>query len=53
MINLSWWESFIVNAVISLLTLFATKITNPIELAALQSAIVFLQKLASGNVATT
>ena len=53
MVKLSWWEEFIVNAAISLLTLLSTKITNTVELAALQSAISFLQKLVGGNVATT
>jgi hypothetical protein len=52
MITLSWWEQFIVGAAVSLLTLLQTKITNQVELAAIQSAITFLQKLLSGTVST-
>jgi hypothetical protein len=51
MIVLSWWETFVVQAVVSLLGVLATKITNPAELAALQAAIAFLQKLLSSGVA--
>ena len=51
MVNLSWWEQFIIGAAISLLTLLASKITNPAELAALQAALAFLQKLLTGTVA--
>jgi hypothetical protein len=50
MITLSWWEQFIIGAAVSLLTLLQTKITNPTELAAIQAAITFLQKLLSGTV---
>ena len=50
MINLSWWEQFIIGASISLLTLLASKIKNPTELAALQAALAFLQKLLTGTV---
>jgi hypothetical protein len=50
MITLSWWEDFIVNAGISLLQMLSTKVKNEVELAGLQSAIAFLQKLAAGNV---
>ena len=53
MIQLSWWEQFVVNMAISLLTLLSTKITNTVELAALQAAISFLQKLVGGNVSQT
>lgn len=52
MITLSWWEQFIVGAAVSLLTLLQTKITNPTELAAIQAAIAFLQKLNDGLVKT-
>ena len=51
MIVLSWWETFLVQAVVSLLGVLNTKITNPAELAALQAAIAFLQKLLSNGVA--
>lgn len=50
MIKLSWWEEFIVTAAISLLTMLQSKITNQVELAGLQAAIGFLQKLLGGNV---
>jgi hypothetical protein len=50
--NLSWWETFIVQAAVSLLTMLESKLTNPTEIAALQAAITFLQKLLSGTVAT-
>ena len=52
MITLSWGEKFIVGAAVHLLTLLQTKITNPIELAAIQAAIAFLQKLNDGLVKT-
>ena len=52
MITLSWWGQFIVGAAVSLLTLLQTKITNPTELAAIQAAIAFLQKLNDGLVKT-
>jgi len=45
MVSLSWWEQFIIGAAVSFLTVLASKITNPVELAALQAAIAFLQKL--------
>ena len=51
--QLSWWEEFIVTAGISFLSTIAAKIKNPTELAALQAALAFLQKLAAGNVSTT
>jgi hypothetical protein len=50
MIKLSWWEEFIIGAAISFLTVLSGKITNPTELAALQAALVFLNKLMTGNV---
>lgn len=50
MIQLSWWESFIIAAAVSFLTVLQSRIKNPVELAGLQSAIEFLQKLLSGNV---
>jgi hypothetical protein len=51
MLQLSWWEQFIVGAAVSLLTLLASKLTNATEVAALQAAIAFLQKLLGGQVA--
>jgi len=51
MIKLSWWEEFIVTAALSFLTVLTSKVTNPTELAGLQAAIAFLQKLLSGTVA--
>jgi type IV secretory pathway VirB2 component (pilin) len=53
MITLSWWEQFILGAAVSFLSLIAQKIKNPTELAALQSALAFLQKLLAGDVAHT
>jgi hypothetical protein len=50
MIKLSRWEKSIIGAAIGLLTVLAGKITNPTELAALQAALVFLNKLTTGNV---
>lgn len=49
MIQLSWWETFIVTAAISLLTTLETKISNTAELAALQAAVAFLQRLLSSG----
>jgi hypothetical protein len=50
MLTLSWWESFLIGMVLSFLTALAPKLTNPVELAALQSAITFLQSLLGGTV---
>ena len=50
MVKLSFWEEFIIQAGVSLLNALAMKITDPVELAGLQAAIAFLQKLLSGNV---
>ena len=51
MIKLSWWEEFIIGAAASFLTVLQQKITNQTELAALQAALTFLQKLMAGTVA--
>lgn len=51
MLQLSWWEQFIVGAALSFLTIIASKLTNATEQAALQAAIQFLQKLLAGQVA--
>jgi hypothetical protein len=53
MITLSWWEEFIVGAAVSLLSLLASRIKNPTELAALKAALEFLQKLLAGGVQHT
>jgi len=53
MVNLSWWEQFIIGAAVSFLTVLGSKITNPVELAALQAASAVLQKLLGGQVAMT
>ena len=50
MIKLSWWEEFIIGAAVSFLTMLISKITNPIEQAGLQSALMFLQRLMNGQV---
>ena len=47
----SWWEEFILGAAVSFLGVLQSRITNPTELAALEAAIAFLQKLLSGTVA--
>jgi hypothetical protein len=51
MITLSWWEQFIINAAISLLSVLASKLTNQTEIDALNDAITFLQSLLRGVVA--
>ena len=50
-IALNAWEQVLVGASISLLTLLESKLTNTVEVAALKSAISFLQTLLDGNVA--
>lgn len=50
MISLSWWEQFIIGAAVSFLTVLEAKITNQTELAALQAAVSFLQRLLGGSV---
>lgn len=51
MITLSFWEQFLIGSAISLLTFLESKVKNAAELAALQAAVQFLQKLLGGNVA--
>jgi hypothetical protein len=51
MVTLSFWEQFIVGAALSFLEVLATQVKNTTEIAALQAAIGFLQKLLAGNVA--
>ena len=53
MIKISWWEEFILGAAVSFLTVLLPKITNPMELAALQAAIAFLQRLLGEQVSLT
>ena len=53
MIKLSWWEEFIIGAGVSFLTVLKGKITNEVELAGLEAALTFLQKLMSGEVQTS
>jgi hypothetical protein len=53
MLTLSFFESFAVNIVISLLTLLESKLTNTTEIAALQAAIQFLQTLLTGGISVT
>lgn len=53
MIALSWWEQFIIAAGISFLTLLTSKVTNQTELAALQAALSFLNRLLAGQVSVT
>lgn len=50
MVTLSWWEQYLIVSAISLLTFLESKIKNPTELAALQAAVAFLQKLVGGKV---
>ena len=50
MITLSWWETFLMQAAISLLTMLESKITNTVELAGLKAALEFLQDLLSGKI---
>ena len=53
MLKLSWWEEFIIGGAISFLTVLQAKVTNQAELAAIQAAIAFLNRLMAGNVSTT
>ena len=50
MVKLSWWEQFIVGAAVSFLSVLQGQVTNPTELAAIQAAQTFLQKLLAGQV---
>lgn len=53
MLKLSFWEQFILQAAVSFLSVLASTVTNQTELAALQAALQFLQKLLAGQVSTT
>ena len=53
MFKLSIWEQFIVGAALSFLEALATQVTNQTELAAIQAAITFLQRLLGGQVTTS
>lgn len=52
MVKLSTWEELVITMGISFLTLLRSKIKNTVELAALDSAVEFLQKLVAGTVPT-
>lgn len=49
MVQLSWWETYLITSAIGLLTFLESKVKNPTELAALKATVAFLQKLLSGN----
>ena len=49
-IKLSFWEEFIISAALSFLTALQSKLTNTVELAAIEASIEFLQDLLSGTV---
>jgi hypothetical protein len=51
MVQLSWWEQFIVAAAISLLTMLQSKLTNELQIDGLKAAVTFLQELLAGTVA--
>jgi hypothetical protein len=53
MLKLSFWEQFIVQAAVSLLTVLASTVKNETELAGLQAGLAFLQKLLAGQVSAT
>ena len=53
MITLSFYEEFLVSMALSFLMVLAPKIKNPVQLAALQGAITFLNALLAGQVSTT
>jgi hypothetical protein len=53
MLQLSWWEQFIIGAAVSFLTVIQSKVTNTTELAGIQAALAFLNKLLAGQVSTT
>lgn len=53
MITLSIFEQFAISTALLFLQLLASKITNKTELAALDAAITFLQKLLAGQVSAT
>lgn len=48
--KLSDWESIVITMALSFLSVVQSKITNPTELAGLQAATAFLQKLLAGSV---
>lgn len=53
MLTLSFWEEFIVSSAISLLTFLETKMTNKLEIEALQAALTFLQQLVGEGVSVS
>jgi hypothetical protein len=50
MVKLTWWEEFLIGAAITYLKSLAGTIKNAAELAALETAIAFLEKLTQGAV---
>lgn len=52
MFQLSVWEQFIVGAALSFLEALQTQVKNQTELAAIQAAVTFLQRLLGGQVST-
>jgi hypothetical protein len=50
MLTLSTWEQFVILAAIAVLTKLESKITNPVEKAAIEGAIAFLKRLVSSGV---
>jgi hypothetical protein len=53
MVKLSLWEQILISTALSFLTVLAGTIKNPTELAGIQAAITFLQKLLAEQVSTT
>jgi hypothetical protein len=51
MVKLNAWESFLISGAIALLQALESKLTNQVEIAALQSAISFLNSLVAGSLA--
>jgi len=50
MIQLTWWEKFLVESVVAMLNVFAAKITNQVERAAIEATIAFLKRLLGDSV---
>jgi hypothetical protein len=48
--QLSWWETFIISAAVSFLTVLQSRIKNQAELAAIIGTLTFLQRLLNGQV---
>ena len=52
MVKLSLFEQILVSTAVGFLTALSTLVTNQIELAGIQAAITFLQRLLAGQVAS-